>query len=268
MKTAVYYFSGTGNSLSVAKELAKEIGDSTIYPLSKIMSAVKSSEKSISPTGDRIVIVTPVYMGGVPRIVAEFTRKLKMDEEKKVYAIATHGGVAGRVLFQVDGILRENNSHLSGGFLIKMPGNNITLYSAHPKSKQESMLRVAKIRIKEIAQVIREGVNYRLEESHGPVGHILSGPIYKVTIMHLKDRDRFFYVTEKCNGCGMCAGICPVHNIKMVDGRPEWQHNCEQCMACIQWCPVEAIEHGSKTTGRKRYTHPDIQPEELMHSKA
>jgi MinD superfamily P-loop ATPase len=29
-------------------------------------------------------------------------------------------------------------------------------------------------------------------------------------------------------------------------------------MACLQWCPVEAIQYGKKTIGRKRYHHPSI----------
>jgi len=29
----------------------------------------------------------------------------------------------------------------------------------------------------------------------------------------------------------------------MFDGRPVWQHHCEQCFACLQWCPKEAIQN-------------------------
>jgi Pyruvate/2-oxoacid:ferredoxin oxidoreductase delta subunit len=30
-------------------------------------------------------------------------------------------------------------------------------------------------------------------------------------------------------------------NIKIADGKPLFLHKCEQCMACIQWCPKSAI---------------------------
>ena len=36
--------------------------------------------------------------------------------------------------------------------------------------------------------------------------------------------------------------------VELKDGRPMWLHRCEQCMACLQWCPAEAIEFGRSTT--------------------
>jgi MinD superfamily P-loop ATPase len=44
----------------------------------------------------------------------------------------------------------------------------------------------------------------------------------------------------------------------MVDGRPTWHHRCEQCFACLQWCPEEAIQFGTETAGKDRYHHPDV----------
>lgn len=37
MKTIIYWFSGTGNSLSVAKELAKQCGDTELIPMVKAL---------------------------------------------------------------------------------------------------------------------------------------------------------------------------------------------------------------------------------------
>jgi len=51
--------------------------------------------------------------------------------------------------------------------------------------------------------------------------------------------------------------------IKMEDRRPVWQHNCERCLACIHWCPCEAIEYGKKTVKRRRYHNPNIKIEDI-----
>ena len=67
-----------------------------------------------------------------------------------------------------------------------------------------------------------------------------------------------FHATDKCTGCRLCSEICPVGNIRIVKERPVWQHHCEHCVACIQWCPVEAIEYGQKTIGRRRYRFPGL----------
>ena len=76
--------------------------------------------------------------------------------------------------------------------------------------------------------------------------------------------DRAFRADEKCNGCGICAKVCPVGNIEMVDGSgerhpvPAWQQQCEQCSACLQSCPEEAVQFGPNTSGGRRYHHPDV----------
>jgi NAD-dependent dihydropyrimidine dehydrogenase PreA subunit len=48
---------------------------------------------------------------------------------------------------------------------------------------------------------------------------------------------------EKCNGCGMCAIVCP-HGVFVVeDGKARLcdRDLCMECGACEQNCPEEAI---------------------------
>jgi MinD superfamily P-loop ATPase len=79
--------------------------------------------------------------------------------------------------------------------------------------------------------------------------------------------DYGFYANEDCIGCGTCEKICPVDNIALVEGTPVWQHNCEQCFACLQWCPQSAIQFGD-TEGDIRYHHPDVDVSDLMIDKS
>jgi len=72
---------------------------------------------------------------------------------------------------------------------------------------------------------------------------------------------------KKCDGYGICSRICPVDNIKMVDGKPAWQHHCERCMACLQWCPMEAIQFDKVSIGRKRYHHPDVKLSDMLRQR-
>ncbi len=58
--------------------------------------------------------------------------------------------------------------------------------------------------------------------------------------------------------------ICPVNNIEITADKPIWKHNCEQCAACIQYCPKQAIQWRKKTTKRKRYRNPNINVIELL----
>ena len=77
--------------------------------------------------------------------------------------------------------------------------------------------------------------------------------------------DKNFYVDERCNYCEICKEVCPVKNIKIVDGKPQWQHKCQRCLACIHFCPQKSIQYGKKTVKRKRYHHPEIKVNDIIN---
>ena len=79
------------------------------------------------------------------------------------------------------------------------------------------------------------------------------------------EMDKNYTVSDSCVKCGLCAKICPVGNIALEVGKPQFLHKCEQCMACIQWCPQRSI-NTPKTIKRRRYTNPSIKAEDLMQS--
>ena len=77
--------------------------------------------------------------------------------------------------------------------------------------------------------------------------------------------DRWFSADETCDGCGACAKICPVSNIEMTEGTPHWLGHCEQCFACLHWCPKEALQY-IRSKHQPRYHHPDTTRADLAPS--
>lgn len=56
-------------------------------------------------------------------------------------------------------------------------------------------------------------------------------------------------VTDRCTGCGICAGFCPDGCIALVAAagrfpkRAQINYNfCKGCLICAAECPVKAIE--------------------------
>ena len=76
--------------------------------------------------------------------------------------------------------------------------------------------------------------------------------------------DKSFFADEKCTSCGICEKLCPAGNIVITEGKAVWQHRCEQCFACLQWCPAEAIQYGKNTKSKKRYHHPEISLKDII----
>jgi MinD superfamily P-loop ATPase len=84
---------------------------------------------------------------------------------------------------------------------------------------------------------------------------------------NVNESDQHFLADENCNNCGICEKVCPVNNIILVEGNPQWHHKCQQCLACINFCPENAIQYGKRTIGRGRYHHPDITVKDLLNQK-
>ena len=73
-------------------------------------------------------------------------------------------------------------------------------------------------------------------------------------------KDKAFTASAACNGCGQCVKRCPLNNITLPDGKPLWGGRCTHCMACICYCPAEAIEYGKKSAGKPRYHFEALHP--------
>ena len=80
----------------------------------------------------------------------------------------------------------------------------------------------------------------------------MSGPVNPIFYKCFVKADAFA-VSSACIGCGQCAKRCPMNNVALKDGKPSWGKNCTHCMACICYCPKEAIEYGKKSVGQPRY---------------
>ena len=48
-------------------------------------------------------------------------------------------------------------------------------------------------------------------------------------------------VSTSCNGCGLCASICPMKNISVKGGKAVPHSKCTMCYRCISSCPQKAI---------------------------
>ncbi|MBC3798652.1 EFR1 family ferrodoxin, partial [Acetobacterium tundrae] len=87
---------------------------------------------------------------------------------------------------------------------------------------------------------------------------------YRVLIKFAHNMDKHYNVSDDCIGCGICKKVCPVGNVDLDDNnKPYFKHHCEQCVACIQYCPKKAINYKNKTQNRRRYTYPGIKYTEL-----
>ncbi|MFX1607263.1 MAG: EFR1 family ferrodoxin [Promethearchaeota archaeon] len=255
MKNRIFYFTGTGNSLMVARKISEALGDTEVLSIAHFQD--DGSDRSFDILG----LVFPVYWGGLPLKVLEFLPTLRSYNESYVFAVETHAGGPGNALSQLRAEIQQIGLDLSAGFLLRMPSNYIISYDAPSEHGILRILENADKTITDIVDIVRN------KSVHLPSSVLSSYSgirgSYKRFLERVNSSDERFWVDESCSECEICVRVCPVQNIQMKENRPEWLHHCEQCLACINWCPESAIQFGSGTESRGRYTNPNVTIEDI-----
>lgn len=103
-ETVLLYFSGTGNSLTVAQDIAGHLKQAVVVPMLKA-----EVDEYIEEDTERVGLIYPIHMNAVPRAVVKFIKRLRCATGKYIFAVATHGGIPGKSgLHREDIIIRKS----------------------------------------------------------------------------------------------------------------------------------------------------------------
>ena len=258
MKNLIFYFSGTGNSLKLAEDISKELEESVIISMG-VNKTYKFSEKF--GEYETIGFAYPSYFQGLPVKVADFILGLKFPEDKNIYyyGISTYGGFVGNAVKQLDRVLAEKGAELHYGDKIRMFSNYVVLYNMSKKIRE-----ITEKSNKNTIPII-ENIKKKYRSKPGRENFLLKA-YYNKRAISIHNSDKNFNVSDDCVSCEICKKVCPVGNIEMNIGKPAFFHRCEQCMACIQYCPVKAINYKNITQKRRRYTNPYVDSDKLIRT--
>ncbi|MFX0057157.1 MAG: EFR1 family ferrodoxin [Candidatus Hodarchaeota archaeon] len=261
MKTTIFYFTGTGNSLKVAKDLSELLDDCVLIPM------VKEWRKDVVVVDtEKVGFIFPMHYWGLPRIVYDFINKLNLDGIKYIFAVITRASDVDAVaLPQIEELLNKSEKRLNAGYFVYMPANFIIGEEVNSKEEQESFFKEAAKQIISISKdIMASKTTIEIDPTKKKRTFEKTNNAFRQGVF---ESDKFFYADETCNSCGICEKVCPVSNVKIVEGKPQWQHQCVQCLACIHYCPEVSIQYGDKTIERGRYHHPAITIEDMMGQK-
>lgn len=249
MKTAICYFSATGNSFDLANELKEHVSNSDLFYIPNL-DVVSLDEFQ------RIILVSPIYLFGTPVPVKKFIEKMATYKDKDYYAVLNYGGFPGNAVGYFAEVFESNSLILKDAFTVKMP-ENFTITNLTPT-------------------VPDWYIRHSLKSGHGKIIHIakkinsnskrkIHSNIFKFcNNVHEKGERTWhglpedFVISENCNQCGLCEAICPAENIKIENDKVVFQDRCVSCLACYHRCPQRAINYKNKTAGKKRYHNPNV----------
>ncbi len=237
----IFTFSGTGNALVIARQLAERLGDTDVVRITS------SPDFPATDDVERFGLVFPVFGWGMPRIVRQFVQSMPTHAGQYLFAVATSAGSPATTLRQLRGLLRARGADLHAGFAVRgefqissqeeKPMAIIRLMTWLVRHSQPETLHE---RIDEIVETIRDKGRHTPETSTLPA-NALGVMMHGMARKFFRTADRSFGVSDACVSCGVCTRVCPRENVLLENGKPCWHGNCEFCYACMAWCPKGAI---------------------------
>ena len=120
MKNIIYYFTGTGNSLVVARLLAEKInGETELRAITNYMD----QDEVVVDAEETVGFVFPIYGGDAPWPVKAVVEKMKILNDPYIYAIGTCNERGGTCMDLFSGLMKRGGYKVSYGKKIDMPGN-------------------------------------------------------------------------------------------------------------------------------------------------
>ena len=246
----VLYFSATGNTEFIAKEIAERIGDEALNLLERIKTGDKTPIHSEKP----FVICAPIYVCEIPRFMTKFLKAQTFTGSKDVYFILTSGGYCGPAGNLLRKIFKSKKMNCHGHAEFRMPRNYVVSdsYPMLERGQAEERIIESYNRLDQVASDILAG--NKLTARHVYLFETLITLPFNPVWCKYKLTAKDFYAEDTCIGCGKCVKLCPLNNIKLVDKKPIWGKSCTHCMSCISNCPTKAIEYGAITKDKESYT--------------
>lgn len=240
-KRIIFYFTGTGNCLYIARQLAGENAE-----LLSIPQMVKRGKYDFE--ADEIGLVYPIYGHMPPYMVRQFIQKAKLNAKYK-FAVLTYGARKCDSVEIWDRISRK------AGNAFDYIGTIVMVDNWLPNFDMNEQIKIDK-HIPENLQKITTDINQQ-KHWHEPVTEeerlqhqgFMQRSGLDPEVGFLMKSEKCFAVTDACIDCGICTYVCPRGNYELTSRGVKTSGDCEFCFACIQNCPQKAIQFRKSEDG-------------------
>ena len=236
----VLYFTGTGNS----RYLARRIAEGLDMPLYDLNTCIKAGDTAPVQTGQDVVLVTPTYAWRIPRVVSQWLGNTELTGAERIWFVMDCGSEIGNAAKYNRQLAAQKHLRYMGTAQIIMPENYIAMFHAPQAEQARSIVEQAEPALEQVLAQLKAGQEFPPPRDT-LYDRFMSGPV----------NPAFYRIF--CEG-GCLPGNGCLYRMRQVRGAvPSEQYpagkrqaglgkNCTHCMACICYCPKEAIEYGKR----------------------
>lgn len=255
----ILYFTGTGNSLFIARSLAQALGESLCH----------INNAPVDLTQEKVVgLVYPVYTYDAPAAVKTFADTLVLNKDAYVFVVATCCSTPGNAILSVKQRVEQNGANLAYSRIVSMPDCSAPAMKNNPNKQLHKLDAVPEL----LEQMTSDIQAHKHDLQHAKctaMGTIMNTramqPIGIVAV-------RQYVNTDKCIGCGICTKVCPQENIVLARRDAsnasviaQIGDHCTQCLACVHFCPQQAMEIRHKPMPKEwQYHHPEVKLKDML----
>ena len=258
MKTCIYVYTGTGTSLSIAENICSNLENAEIKLIPNLLKNTVNNE--IKAEFETIGFVFPNYFGNIPAAVLQFIRILNPTKASYIFAVIPAGGGQEYTLKFLEKELAKKDKKLNYGKYVTGISNYIVgWYYNFLVKKDKKQTKIAE-KLQENSKTFSNDIIQKKNEVDKSkfIVYMVNLILTPKKIRYdTRSWDKEFSTDKNCIGCRTCEKICQFGNIKIENNKPAFQHNCQRCMACIQYCPKKAIGFNGKPLNKPRSFHPD-----------
>ena len=263
-QNTIFCYSGTGNSLATARQIANELGAEI-----KLICAELGGEFE----GDAAIFVYPVYAYGMPMEVKRFIKRSKF-KYNYCAIVTTCGSRSHGAITEGKHVIRRRGQKVQLAAEVRCVENYVHMFALPAEDKIKEQVAKQETRTAEAIEKIKAK-----GKSHPFPIRPFSAFVRLVFRSASKTFAKHYKVNKACTGCGICARLCPSRAITMAEtkcaeceqsgahshNRPVFNPKiCDHCQACLQLCPRRAIQFGKITPDGRRYKHPAISTDDLF----
>lgn len=254
-KIIIYYFSGTGNSKTVAKWLSDYSRDINID--FQIINIAEIDRKNIPKPETEVVIafISPIHGFNYPPIMVNFLFNFPKGHNQILLMNTRAGmligkfitpGISGIAFYLASIVLIFKGYNIKAMYPVDLPSNWISIHPCLNEKTVKYLHDKNKERVNSFSQKIFSG-----RSVYKGLYEIIQDILVIPLSLGYYFFGRFFFAktffaSGDCTNCSICIKSCAVKAIKKVNDKPFWSFSCESCMRCMSNCPKRAIEtaHG------------------------